>query len=211
MFASLVWLIAAMELPSPTAAQLNSMQQARGDGVYLKHGKAKNDFFGAFFAATPSFLPFSATAVRNACRALRTLELRAAVPPERREVTPLFGPAIGEEFTHAEIEKYFVLLLVRGGMVPESLLRDYSIHSFRIWLACALLSQNVPRPMIKRLLRWRGDESLELYARLNNDEWRGHVFSTYRAVVNSTIAGRLTALGHLDFEQVAPIVAQIED
>ena len=149
--------------------------------------------------------------MRNACRALRALELAAAVAPEQRELTPLFGPAVGEEFTHAEIEKYFFLLLVRGAMVPESLMRHYSIHSFRIWLACALLARKVPRAMIKRLLRWRGDESLELYARLNDSEWRGYVFSTYGAVVNSTIAGRLTALGHLDFEQVAPTVAQLED
>ena len=210
-FASLVWLIAAIELPAPTAAQLNSMDPARGDGVYLKHGRAKNDFFGAFFAATPSFLPFSATAVRNACRALRALELMAAVAPEQRGVTPLFGPTVGDEFTHSVLEGYFFLLLVRGAMVPESLMRNYSIHSFRIWLACALMARDVPRPMIKRLLRWRGDESLELYARLNDSEWRGYVFSTYGAVVDSTVAGRLTTLGHLDFEQVAPTVAQLED
>ena len=74
-FASLVWLIAAVELVAPTAAQLNSMAMDRGDGVYVKHGVAKNDFFGAFFAATPSFLPFSPVAARNACRALRELEL----------------------------------------------------------------------------------------------------------------------------------------
>ena len=63
--------------------------------------------------------------------------------------------------------------------------------------------------LIKRLLRWRGDESLELYARLNDGEWRAHVFSTYGAVVDSTIAGRLAALGHFDFEQVAPTIAQV--
>ena len=92
-------------------------------------------------------------------------------------------------------------------MVPEARLHDYSIHSFRIWLACALLDKGVPRPIIKRVLRWRGDESLEIYARLNDAEWRAHIFSTYTANVNSTIAGRLASLGHFDFEQVAPILA----
>ena len=147
--------------------------------------------------------------MRNACRSLRTLELAAALEPEQRESTPRFGPAVGEEFTHSLLEKFFFLLLARGALVPEARLHDWSIHSFRIWLACALLDKNVPRPMIKRLLRWRGDESLELYARLNDGEWRAHVFSTYGAVVDSTIAGRLAALGHFDFEQVAPTIAQV--
>ena len=130
---------------------------------------------------------------------------------EQLATTPLFGPAVGEEFTHSVLESYFFLLLARGGGVPDARLRDYSIHSFRIWLACAHLDKNVPRPIIKRLLRWRGDESLDIYARVNDDEWRGHVFNSYDAVVDSTIAGRLAALGHFDFEQVAPIVAQADD
>eukprot|EP00310_Coccolithus_braarudii_P006559 CAMPEP_0183377042 /NCGR_PEP_ID=MMETSP0164_2-20130417/121991_1 /TAXON_ID=221442 /ORGANISM="Coccolithus pelagicus ssp braarudi, Strain PLY182g" /LENGTH=171 /DNA_ID=CAMNT_0025554455 /DNA_START=303 /DNA_END=815 /DNA_ORIENTATION=+ len=160
--------------------------------------------FGLFFAATPSFLPFFSTTVRHACRSLRALELRAAVAPALRAATPLFGLAVGTEFTHAELEGYFFLTLVRGANIPEARMRDYSIHSFRIWVAYTLLNQNVPRTIIKRLLRWRGDESLEKYARLNDCEWRSHVRSTYAAVVDSTIASRLAALGPVDFENVAP-------
>ena len=33
---------------------------------------------------------------------------------------------------------------------------------------------------------------------------------TYDAVVDSTIAGRLADLGHFDFEQVAPTIAQVD-
>ena len=183
----------------------------RGDGVYRKYGKAKNDFFGAFFAATPSFLPFVASSTRNACRALRELERAAAVPPERRASTPLFGPCPGEEFTHAQLEGFFFLLLSRGGGVLEALLKDYSIHSFRIFVACALLDRGVPRPIIKRFLRWRGDESLEIYARINDPDWRAHVVGTYSAVVDSTIAGRLASIGHFDFEQLAPTIAAVSD
>ena len=52
-FASLVWRIAAAggEIAgTPTAAQFAMMDERAGDGVYLKHGRAKNDFFGIFFA-----------------------------------------------------------------------------------------------------------------------------------------------------------------
>ena len=195
-FASLVWLIAGVEVPAPSRAQLLSMSEARGDGVYLKHGRAKNDFFGAFFAATPTFLPFFASTARNACRALRDLELAASLEPAQRAETPLFGPRPGEEFTHAELENLFCLTMLHGAGVSEQRLSDYSIHSFRIWVACALLEQRVPRPDIKRLLRWRGDESLDIYARLNDGEMKQYIHSTYQATVDSTIAGRLAALGH---------------
>ena len=56
-------------------------------------------------------------------------------------------------------------------------------------------------------MRWCGDESLEIYARLNDEEWT-HVSSTYSAHVDSTVASRLRALGPaLDFEQLAPRLA----
>ena len=81
--------------------------------------------------------------------------------------------------------------------------KDYSIHSFRIFVACALMAADVPRAIIKRLLRWRGDLSLEIYARLNDEEWSRHVHSIYLANVNSTIVGRLATLGTIDLEHAA--------
>jgi hypothetical protein len=180
----------------------------RGDGVWLRHGVAKNDFFGTFFAATPSFLPYRASGTRCAARALRALELLAQVHGAARKRTPLFGASPGREFTHKELEDAFYLLLHRGAGVAEARLSDYSIHSIRIFVACALLAANVPRPTIKRLLRWRGDESLEIYARLNDDEWTRHVRATYVAHVDSAVAGRLGAIGPFDFENLAPAIAQ---
>ena len=50
--------------------------------------------------------------------------------------------------------------------------------------------------MIKRLLRWRGDESLEVYARVNNTDWASWTSKILGASVESTIASRLT---YMDF------------
>ena len=86
-------------------------------------------------------------------------------------------------------------------------LAHYSIHSFRIFVTCALMAANVPRHTIKRLLRWRGDLSLEIYARLNDSEWAQHVQSIYSAHVDSTIAARLQQLGTIDLEQAALAMA----
>jgi hypothetical protein len=202
-FASLVWKIDGVEVACPTPAQLNSLDETRGDGVYLKHGVAKNDFFGHFFAATPSFLPFFLHAPRNAARALAALEIAAAVSPAERDTTPLFGPTVGAEFTHYQVETAFELMLLYGARVAPDLLHDYSVHSFRIWVASALLAAKVPRDVIKRLIRWRSDESLEIYARLNDSEWRGYVQSTYTAAVDSTVAARLASVGVVDLDALA--------
>ena len=66
------------------------------------------------------------------------------------------------------------------------------MHSFRIYVACALLAANCERWLIKRMLRWRGDESLEIYARVNDTEWSDWIGRTLTASVDSTIASRIT-------------------
>ena len=53
-FASLVWHIDGKDLRRPpTREELLTLRP--GDGVLLKHGISKNDPFGTYFAATPSF------------------------------------------------------------------------------------------------------------------------------------------------------------
>ena len=59
-----------------------------------------------------------------------------------------------------------------------------------------------PRPrgldffLIKRMLRWRGDESLEIYARVNDADWADWTQKMVNVAVDSTIASRLT---YMDF------------
>ena len=103
----------------------------------------------------------------------------------------------------------FELALIFGARVAQSDLDKYSLHSFRIWVACALLAQQVSRNNIKRHLRWRGDESLEVYARLNDSEWASHIALTYTANVDSTISARLQGLGAIDVERMAAAVARM--
>ena len=103
-----------------------------GDGVYYAHGVAKNDPVGAYFAATPTFLPWRATG-RCACRALADLEAAADVPAARRESTPLYGPSVGQRFKPPQIGAAFKLLLSRGAGLPDAEIAKYSVHSFRIF------------------------------------------------------------------------------
>jgi len=194
-FASLVWKIGGVEVPNPTLAQLSTMRE--GDGVWFAHGVAKNDPFAAWFAATPSFLPYSVSG-RCACRELAALEMASMVPDELRARTPLFGPSVAAEFTHAQLIAAFELLMLHGAKVDPERLRDYSLHSFRIFLACALLEQDCPHYLIKRLLRWRGDDSLEIYARVSDTQWGSWLAKSKRAEVDSSLVSRLP---NLDFSE----------
>ena len=189
-FASLRWKIDGREVASPSRAQLRSLRA--GDGVWLIHGVAKNDPRGAYFAATPSFLAYRPDAERCACRELAELEIAAALAPSARATTPLFGPEPGEEFHHSQLDRALQLLLACGAKVPEAELDNYSVHSFRVFAACALLAADCPRWTIKRLLRWRGDDSLEIYARLNDDEWASWIGKSLTVEVDSAIASRFT-------------------
>ena len=44
--------------------------------------------------------------------------------------------------------------------------------------------------MIKRLLRWRGDEALDTYSRVNDDRWAAWVGKSLDVRVDSSIATR---------------------
>ena len=50
----------------------------------------------------------------------------------------------------------------------------------------------------ERLLRWRGDDSLEIYARVNNADWAMWMSKLLDSTVESTIASRLT---YMDFSE----------
>ena len=74
---------------------------------------------------------------------LRDLECAAAaagLTAAQRAQTPLFGSNLGEEFSHWEVETYFEIMLRFGANVSLQDLSDYSIHSFRIFVACALMA-----------------------------------------------------------------------
>ena len=84
-FADLTWKVGGARYKILTPALRAAMRT--GDGVYYAHGVSKNDPVGAYFAATPTFLPWRASG-RCACRALADLEAAAAVPMARRGSTP---------------------------------------------------------------------------------------------------------------------------
>jgi hypothetical protein len=194
-FASITWRLAGVETASPTRAQLNAI--AEGDGCWLVYGALKNDAFGEFFGSKPSWLPFSSLAPRNACRSLAALELAAVahgLAPATRATTPLFGPACGVEWHHDQLDGLFKKLLMEGAGLSAAACAAYSVHSFRIYLACALYAAKCPPERIMAILRWKSEEALLIYARMNDHERTSWILKSMDQLVDSTVAAHLPRL-----------------
>jgi hypothetical protein len=194
-FASLRWCINGERLAAPSAVSLRAI--AHGDGCWLVFGILKNDAFGEFFGSKPAWLPYSAGAPRNACRALVALELAAAqagLVDAVRSKTPLFGPALGQEWHHSLLDQVFVLLLRHGARLSVEACKGYSVHSFRIYLACALYAAKCPIERIMAILRWKSKEALLVYARMNDGERSEWVLLSMSQTVDSTVAAHLPQL-----------------
>jgi hypothetical protein len=133
-------------------------------------GPCKNDPWGEFFAPHPLYFGFDPADPDNTALRLRTLVLACPVEPGRMKATPLFSanPSF-EPMRHHDLDDSLKVLL--RDAFGSVLARNYSWHSFRIGLACALLAAGAPESTILALCRWRSPSSLRIYARFSFDEY----------------------------------------
>ena len=195
-FASITWFINGICTATPTIKQLFAI--AENSGYWIVFGALKNNPFGEFFGSKPAWLPFSADAECNACRALMALEILAAeggLAAGDRATKPFFGPALGQEWCPSLLDNVFVMLLRCGAGLSEQKCRAHSVHSFRILFACALYATKCPNERILAILRWSSVDALLIYARMNNPEHADWVLKSMSQNVDSTVAAHLP---HLD-------------
>ena len=86
------------------------------------------------------------------------------------------------------------VFLVTGAGVAEADLDKYSVHSFRITAATCLAAAKCPIDKIKRLLRWRSDDSVLIYARLPDVEATQWAQAALAVHVDSRVAPRLVTV-----------------
>ena len=86
--------------------------------------------------------------------------------------------------TRSALDDIFHTLLRLSG-VPEDRIKHYSMHSWRIYLACALLAAGASHATIQALLRWRSEEALKLYARINDEVYAENLARASQAKVSS--------------------------
>ena len=192
--ASVVWRIAAASpdgpdgkhtfVACPTPEQFALL--APGDYAAVRPPPSKADQLGIHWAADPIYLPYDAHEPINAARELAALEQLRGVAADARRHSPLFTDGTGKAFSHGALDALLHGLL-RLWMSAEEAAR-YSWHSFRSFLACALLAAGKDAATIQCLLRWKTAEALSLYARINPGTYGGHIADAMGADVESVRA-----------------------
>ena len=148
---------------SPGLQQLIALR-AIGTTAYVTPCPCKNDTTGKKYANHP--VPSAWHPTRAICFAREVIEyeIRRLVPAEMRKQSPLvLGPS-GVSWSKPALDDFFKSLLSYVA-TPERVKR-LSVHSFRVWLACALLAAGATPEQIMLLLRWSSDEARRLYARM---------------------------------------------
>ena len=140
-----------------------------GDFCVVTPPLSKCDAFGEVWGSKPILLPFHPHEPINAARALRDLELSAPCAPQDRGSTPLLVNTQSKLcFTYGELEGVLTALLTE--VLPlAALAKQYSWHSFRIYLCTALFAANpgISHGYVQAMLRWQTDQSIVGYKRLD--------------------------------------------
>ena len=201
----LMWLIDGVVYEYLTPELLERLQ-AVGGYALLRPPPSKADPLGLHWGACTIYLRYDARTTICAARALARMELLRNVPRGERKSTPLFVNFQRSVWRHTQLTDIFRLMLLLAG-VPAEQVRNYSMHSWRIYLACALLAAGASKGTIQSLLRWRSEEALNIYARMNDAVYADHLAAAGQAKVSSirttTIAGIMQKIGTVDGHQHA--------
>ena len=134
--------------------------------AWVRPPPSKADPDGSKWGASPICSQWSATEPINFAREFVEYELmRNLWSPAERDLAPLLMNEAGECWRKDALAEFFHQLLLQVVSAEDA--KNYSCHSFRIFLACALRDAGVPNDAIREALRWSTDEALLLYARAN--------------------------------------------
>ena len=172
----------------PSPAQLRKLKD--GDLVKIIPPPSKADRFGTKWGNNPIYLVYSKTAVINAARELAAIELAQPCRGQSRVDTPLFVDNNGAMITRRALQDATRDALRRTG-VPEARAKQLTLHSYRRYLACALLGQGVSELKICALLRWASTKSLHEYAKLMPDAYAGMIADAVNTDIDCVITSRL--------------------
>jgi len=139
--ASLFFIIRGRIVRCPSVSDLQDM--AEGDMVGVLACPTKNDPLGIYFMPFPIILAFHPHQVGDPGATLRDLALHCPIAAQDMRRTPLFThTARGEPLGYHFLAMALSALLPAG--VPAEQIPNYTWHSFRIGLACALRAAQAP-------------------------------------------------------------------
>ena len=201
-FAHLTWRIRGVDHAVLTRAQLMSLDEKCY--AVLTVGSSKADQLGMRWGNKPIWLPYHPTAAINAARALADWEAVTRIPEGERRDTPLFWGESGDRkaLKQSELTPTFERLLIH--VLGPEIAKKYSFHSFRRYLASAMLSAKCSNAQIQAALRWASEEALGLYAVTEEREYGSWLHRAEQVQLTATMAHHLPrAMPTYDAEEVA--------
>ena len=159
------WKVGTSLHPEMTPALFEEMRRVGGYAL-LRPPPSKADQFSLHWGACTIYLRYSPDEKINAARELALEELRRAVPLAERKTTPLFVTEGKSVWRHTELSALFFNLMV--AVSGKDRAKQLSIHSWRVYLACVLLASGASTSTIQCMLRWRSEDALRIYARIND-------------------------------------------
>ena len=195
---SIIWRIGGRDVTDPSDEQLDNL--GPGDFVLIIPPPSKCDQFGVAWGNSPIYLRW--THGKGAAYWLQQLEQAWRVRgDDSRANTPLFVDDAKKPLTRRWLNDAVKAALRATGATPERV-QQLTLHSFRRFLACALLAANVSEHQICALLRWRSTKSLAAYAALNAKAYSSMIEATERAQVDSIRTANLRRHVVTDVEDV---------
>ena len=159
-----------------------------GDAAVIVPATSKADPFGLNFGPHPIYLPYDASSPITAAVHLADMELR--FPCSNRADVPLFtADGRRRSFSHTLADQLLHSCLT--SVLPHDRVSCYSMHSFRIGLACALLTAGASQSEIMARLRWSDPSMTTIYARPNPADAMRSISQAMTASVSSTTASHL--------------------
>ena len=129
--------------------------------VMLKVGTSKADPTGSHWAPFPVYLPFRWGEPINAAKAIMDLDQIMQVPEADRKKTQVFVKRNGKKMSRTYLVTTLDAIVTAIGKDPK----QFSFHSARIWLACALKEAGASNNRTQGMVRWLSEDSLRIYAR----------------------------------------------
>ena len=183
--ANFTWCIGGKLYTSLTVEQLRNLK--KGDYLLIRPPCSKADPFGEVWSAKPICLMYEETPMNAAWRVAQ-MELDFPIYDlQERKNTPMFCVErnAAKPLRKSHMVMLLPIVLKKVLKLSDAEAKCYSWHSFRIYLACALMASGQEPDTIKALLRWQSDVSLRIYARLNMGRYANMIQGALVADIDS--------------------------
>jgi site-specific DNA-cytosine methylase len=177
------YIIKGEHVYDPTEAQLRAMTY--GDLAVITSAGDKNDQFGIQWASAPRYLPYG-TYNNCTCKSMIAYELAHPCRGPLRKQVPLFSTDTNHSpWLSHDMSNSLRCLQQRLGI------KEKSWHSFRVYIACALLATGHEDSTIQAMVHWKTLKALKTYARIEPLQYANSLIQASTAEVSSVQARNL--------------------